>query len=104
MSSTNPYTGRTIDLLAFQGIVPGTNTLATPALVQPGNSGQLCTGIQKLCQRWLLELLTTVGSMVYQPERGCNFVQQLMTGQLQTTLDLQQAFGRNEHVGRERAV
>jgi len=72
--SINQYVGRTIDILAYQN-APGTGEVLTvQALAQESNDGQICTGVQKLAQRFLLELLTETGSLAYQPERGCQFM------------------------------
>lgn len=83
-SVADEYLGRTIDILAFPGAQPSGDTLLTQALMLPGQGGEICTGIQKLAQRFLLELLTPVGSLIYMPTRGTNFVPQLMQGLLQT--------------------
>lgn len=38
------------------------------------NNGYKVTGRLKLLQRFMIELLTEKGSLVYLPNRGCNFV------------------------------
>jgi len=86
------YQGRTVDLLAFQGVRAAGEAKLTHALVRPGEGGELCTGLQKLVQRWLIEFLTTRGTMRYLPRRGCDFVGQLRRSELRTTVDATQAF------------
>jgi hypothetical protein len=86
------YAGRTIDVLAFQGVQPSGNALLTAALALPGQGGFICTGTQKLAQRWVLEFLTVQGTLLFLPTRGCEFLTLLLTGQLRTTLDAEQAF------------
>lgn len=88
MSTIADYAGRAVDLMAFQGA-----TTAGPAPLQmaiglPGNSGTVATGVQKLAQRFLLELLTERGSMPYAAKRGCNFMTRLRAGRLRTTVDV----------------
>ena len=48
------------------------NNPATMSLLEKG--GGACYGLQKLCQRFTMLLLTERGSMKFMPERGCNFV------------------------------
>lgn len=86
------YVGRTVDLLAFQGQRVSGEAKLTHALVRPGEGGELCTGIQKLVQRWLIEFLTIRGTLRYLARRGCDFVGQLRRGELRTHIDGQQAF------------
>lgn len=90
------YAGRTVDFLAFDGARPFGDTQLTPALVQPGQSGALITGIEKLVQRFLLELLTEKGSLHYDLNRGTFFITQIRAGVLRTSQDLFAAFGAAE--------
>jgi len=82
------YQNRTIDVLAFDGAVPVGDVRLTQALVLPGQSGAVTTGIQKLVQRFLLELLTTSGSQGYQPKRGTRFMPTVRAGVIRTSADL----------------
>jgi len=87
------YVDRTVDMLAYQGgAVMGGEVLLTPTLASADNSGQITTGIQKLAQRFLLELLTEKGSMVYQEQRGCSFMEDARLGLLHTALDVLASF------------
>ena len=87
------YIGRSHDLLGYQGGgTAGGDTLLTQALATPDNGGQITTGIQKLAQRFLLELLTEQGSLIYLPERGCDFMAKARLGNFLTPLDVLSAF------------
>jgi hypothetical protein len=81
------YIGRRFDLLALQG-----QTLLREALLKQqlfnGNSGQICTGVQKMAQRWVLEFCTPTGSMRFEPTRGVDFVQHARTGRLRNEIDV----------------
>lgn len=87
-ASVQDYVGRTIDLLAFDGAKASGEAKLIPALVLPGQSGALITGIQKLVQRFLLELLTERGSLEYQPTRGTFFLTRIRAGIVRTSQDL----------------
>ena len=86
------YVGKLLDIVAYSGVQPHGEVLLTQELVLPGQSGQICTGIQKLVQRFLLELLTERDSMIYSPTRGCDFMIQARLGELRTPLDVLAAF------------
>lgn len=90
--STAPYLGRTIDLLAFQGLPQDGEALLTQALASAGESGAVVTGVHKLAQRFLLELLTAAGSMPYTPDRGCQFMPDAVRGTWRTAADVEQSF------------
>ena len=38
------------------------------------NGGEVCTGIQKLIQRWLIRFLTPLGTVKFHPEWGTSFL------------------------------
>ena len=87
------YLGRTHDLLAYTGgDTAGGETLLTQELATTDNGGQITTGIQKLAQRFLLELLTEQGSLTYLPDRGCDFMAKARLGNFLTPLDVLAAF------------
>lgn len=97
LSGTIPqYAGRTVDFLAFDGARPVGDTQLSPVLVQPEQSGALTTGIEKLVQRFLLELLTEKGSLHYDLTRGTFFMTQIRAGFLRTSQDLFAAFSSAE--------
>ena len=85
------YAGRTVDLLAIQDRDYQGNQPVDLSLFVAGES-RLTAGLQKLVQRFLLELLTELGSLAYLPRRGCLF---LLTGRLggwRTAADVEQSF------------
>lgn len=92
MATVAEYTNRKVDLLAYQGQKAAGEALLASSLAIPGGSGQLCTGIQKLAQRFLLELFTETGSMFFQPNRGCVFMTLARQGKLRTIVDVRAAF------------
>lgn len=90
------YAGRTVDYLCFdQAKAQGSSQLA-PVLVLPGQSGALITGIEKLVQRFLLELLTDRGSLEYQLHRGTLFLMRIRAGVVRTSQDLFAEFSTAE--------
>lgn len=91
MSTVADYVGRYIDVMAYQGVDTGRDAQLTGALAAD-NSGTICTGTQKLAQRFLLRLLTRRGSMPYQPTEGCDFMTRLLRGDLRTSLDVYAEF------------
>lgn len=88
------YIGRTIDLLAYQGAPGRGEVLAEQTLVRPGQTGQITTGIQKLAQRFLLELLTEKGSIPHLPNRGCQFMTDANAGTFQNQYDVLASFSQ----------
>lgn len=90
------FAGRKYDLLAFRGTAPAGPALLTPRLVTKTLPAEICVGLQKLSQRWLLELLTPLGSIPYQPDRGCSFLPDLLAGRGRTTSDVFAIFGLAE--------
>lgn len=82
------YVGRQADLLAFDDATAAGEAQLRLALVYPGSAGALTTGIQKLVQRFLLELLTDRGSLQYLPFRGTSFLMRLRAGYVRTSQEL----------------
>ena len=70
--------------------------LLTQALVLPGQTGALITGIEKLVQRFLLELLTERGSLHYAPQRGTFFITKIRAGMISTSQALFAVFNASE--------
>lgn len=95
-ASVQDYAGRTVDYLAFDDAKASGDTLLTQALVQAGQSGALITGIEKLVQRFLVELLTEKGTLEYQPNRGSFFMTSLRHGIVRTSADLFSEFSAAE--------
>jgi len=85
---TTDYTGRTVDILAFDGAFSDGKFELAQSLHSPSKpSGQVCAGIQKLTQRWVIELLTPRGSMPYLPTRGSSFLNNVRSGKIRTEID-----------------
>jgi len=89
---TGQYIGRTVDHIAFDDMMPGRDALLTQRLVKDGMSGALITGIQKLAQRYLLELMTELGSLIYLPDRGSTFMIDFHAGFWRTPADVAGSF------------
>ena len=87
-SGIKDYVGRTVDYLAFDGAAISGESKLVPALVLPGQSGALITGIEKLVQRFLLECLTERGSLGYQLNRGTFFMSRIRAGFIRTSQNL----------------
>lgn len=92
MSSVADYKGRTIDLLAFQGATATGEKLLSQVLVAEGESGQVTAGIQKLAQRWYLEMLTEMGTIPYDLLRGTGLMFDARNGIIRTTVEAEQSF------------
>lgn len=82
------FVNRKYDYLAFQPVADRRDGLKDLALFDERTSGKICTGAQKLAQRWALEFLTERGSMPYLPERGCDFMTQIRQGRVRTQNDI----------------
>jgi len=89
--SIQDYIGRTVDVVAYAGVVPGQSALLSQTLI-PAGTGEICTGIQKLVQRFLLIVLTEQGSMPFAPTEGTDFMTKARQGYLRTPLDVFAAF------------
>lgn len=88
MASTD-YTGRTVDLLIFQGVEEfGDQLIET----RWGTAGELCTGVQKVAQSWLILFLTEQGSVLNEPTRGSSFLQAVRSGRIQVDEDIPAEF------------
>lgn len=90
--SLQDYANRKYDYLAFQNVDVSRETKLGLALYDEDTSGKICTGIQKLAQRWALEFLTELGSMVHRPDRGCEFMTLVRFGRLRNRADVSSAF------------
>lgn len=69
--STN-YLNRSVDISIFQGIKSSGVATVNQSLFS--NGGEVCTGIQKLIQRWLINFLMPEGSVKFHPEWGTSFL------------------------------
>lgn len=87
------YLNRTIDLLFLDDFVEERgDVLLQQRLAAPGKSGEIITGIQKLAQRFILELLTRQGTLNYLPQRGTSFMTDALRGYWRTVADVEQSF------------
>jgi hypothetical protein len=78
------YANRKYDFLALQNVKStGESQLGLLLFADDGTS-QICAGVQKLAQRWLLEFLTEKGSMPGLPARGTDFMTLVRAGKLRT--------------------
>lgn len=94
MSTINDYIGRTVDIVAFQGSQPRGEVQLQQILVPPGSGGSISTGIVKLGQRFLIELLTIRGSVPHKPGRGSTFMGEVQSQYIRTVTDLYAALAR----------
>lgn len=86
MSTIADYQGRKFDLLAFQ--LNDNKTELSQAIATENSGGNICTGIQKLSQRWTLEFLTPIGSIPYKPNRGSPFTDEVRKGRIKNNFDV----------------
>ena len=86
------YIGRTVDHAMYYGMRPERDTQLTQALVLDNEQGALVTGIQKLVQRFALELFTELGSLTYLPQRGTTFMIEARAGYWRHTADVESSF------------
>lgn len=87
------YTGRTIDLLIFQGTAVQGDQAILLDLVGPGNNGgEVTTGIQKLVQSFTMLFLTERGSIKYHPELGTTFLTDMRFQRIHDEADVQSSF------------
>ena len=70
------YGNRTFDYAVVHGAEIGKDKVAELSLVRPGVS----TGIQKLMQRYIIELLTPANDLPFY-NRGCDFIQDVLRAQ-----------------------
>ena len=70
------YPDRSFDFTVMHGAAKTGSTLVDFSLVKDG--GAVCTGLQKLIQRYVLCLMTDVGSMIFNSRRGCSFMKSIM--------------------------
>ena len=89
--AVSDYAGRNIDVLALRA-QPGDAEAALEQTLFGNNPGEVCTGIIKLSQRWVLEFLTLAGSMPFLPKRGTDFVRAVQFSWLHTEADVQTQF------------
>ena len=90
---TTNYTNRKVDVLALDGsFLDKLFELDQHLYSSTNTSGKVCTGIQKLVQRWLIEFLTPRGSLKYLPLRGSSFLPLVRSGRIRTELEASMIF------------
>lgn len=94
MSTVLDYVGRTVDVVCYHGATLNSKRLLTQSLGDSNGDGKVCTGVVKLAQRFLLELLTEQGSMPFLPTRGCTFMTEARLGYFRNQVDILAAFSR----------
>jgi len=88
--ASQDFTGRTVDLLIFQGVEETGNQAITTGW---GIAGELCTGVQKIAQSWTALFLTSRGSVYSDPLRGSDFLLAVRSGRIQVDEDIPAEFG-----------
>ena len=91
---------RVYDFLALQNVQQTGDAQLGLELFTPTNSGLICTGVQKLAQRWLIEFLTEKGSMAGLPSRGTTFMTLVRQGRLRTSATITAQFYFAAHTSR----
>jgi hypothetical protein len=86
--------GRTVDLLAYQGVQASGDILLAPSLADPSTGGYVITGIQKLAQRFIVELFREQGTTTFRPGLGTTFLTEARYGSFRTQADVISAFAR----------
>lgn len=79
----------TYDIAAYQPTPTGP---WISALAIATSTGRAITGVEKLIQRFLLELMTETNSMYFAPTRGCSFLTSLRNGWVLAEADVFSAF------------
>lgn len=91
MVDTTAYSNRVYDLSMLQGV----NDMLAVRVDQSlfGNNGEVCTGVQKLAQQWLILFMTELGSMGHQhANRGTMFMYWARSGYIRVEFDVRTYF------------
>ena len=89
MAASVDYTGRTVDLLIFQGVAESGKQ---PIELGFGTAGSLCTGVQKVAQTWTMLFMTDRGTVLNKPTRGSSFLTAVRQGRIQVDSDVRAQF------------
>mgnify|MGYP000877176217 CR=1 FL=1 len=93
MTTTADYVGRKVDLLAFHGYDSGDPSAPLEQSLAPdGTGGAVVAGVEKLAQRFLVELLTERGSLPYAAARGCSILSEARQGGWRSAGDVTRSF------------
>lgn len=90
--SLQDYVNRKYDYLALQNVQAIGDAKLALELFTEQNNGKVCVGVQKLSQRWLLEFMTELGSMLGRPNRGAGFMTAVRQGRIKNVLAAKSAF------------
>jgi hypothetical protein len=90
MATSQEYAGRTVDVAALHP--SGRGPVASSLFFAP-TGGQVCAGVQRLVQAWLIEFMTEQGSIAGQPERGSTFMIAVRRGYVRNGADVELEFG-----------
>lgn len=105
MTNTAAYLGRKIDLLAWRGGRSNGEVKLKQNLADVDSpSGEICTGIQKLAQRWLTKFMRRKGTAKCKPTEGTYFMGYLQQGIIRTEADLRAVFALSELDAREQLL
>lgn len=88
----NDYLTRTTDILALSGQKETGEALLTMSFAGVVDSGEICTGIQKLTQRYVLRFLKKTGSDLFAQGEGTEFMTRVDRGELRNSVDALVAF------------
>ena len=99
MASAADYVGRTVDLCVFHGERRAGEALLLEEAVatEKAAGGTLVAGIVWLAQRCLLELLTPLGSIPYQPDRGTELLPTIASSSFVTQASAEQIASQSLH-------
>lgn len=87
MALSTDYTGRTVDLLIFQGVkASGKQPIDLAFGLNEG--GYICTGVQKVAQTWLTLFMTDRGTVLNKPNRGSSFFPAIRRGRIRNEDDV----------------
>lgn len=94
MSTVVDYKNRTVDVAAYKGWKVGSKNKVSQELATAGRGGEFIAGIEKLVQRYTIELFTEIGSLTYLPARGSSFMLDARAGFWRTAGDVSESFNR----------
>lgn len=80
------YAGRTFDISVLHGAAEQGESGLDISLLHKG--GAVCTGIQKLIQRFFLLMVTPAGSMTFAPGRGSDFLKSVSRARSESAVQI----------------
>lgn len=93
MTAAIAYLNRRFDVLSLRGAKALGDIQLQQSLFGGSSGGDVCTGVQKLAQRWTLEFLTERGSMPFHMStRGSDFMRWLRRGFIRSEYDIRAYF------------